>query len=133
MLAVLLVVCPWAARGQYMPPQDDAGRRPAAEDGRRPQTRDDVLRQQAAMDVVFNETNGPQIRRASQLIVWYGAAAVGLGLLAVLSLVTRVYLRAKATTDPEKLARTDPWIRANLDQWKAAQPAEPPPDGRETL
>jgi hypothetical protein len=128
-LAVLLVVCPWAARGQYVPPQDDAAWRQSAEEGRgatgdgqrRPQTRDDVLRQQAAMDVVFNETNGPQIRRTSQLVAWYGAAAIGLGLLAVLSLVTRAYLRLSATTDPEKLALTDPWVRANLDQLKAVK------------
>jgi hypothetical protein len=137
MLAVLLVVCPWAARGQYMPPQDNAGWRQAADEGRRAtedwqreqQARDEVLRREAAIAIAYNNTNGPQAQRTSQLLRWWGAALIGAAVLVVLSLVTRAILGRWATTDPEKLALSDPWVRAHLDQMKAAQAGEPPPRG----
>jgi hypothetical protein len=52
------------------------------------------------------------------------AAAVAVAIL-VLSFVTGVYIRWSATTDPETLAKRDPWLRANWDRWKAAQDANP--------
>jgi hypothetical protein len=55
----------------------------------------------------------------------YGVAAAVAVAILVLSFVTGVYIRWSATTDPEKLAKTDPWLRANWERWKAAQEANP--------
>jgi hypothetical protein len=40
--------------------------------------------------------------------------------LMVLSWLTRLWIRNAATTDPRKLARDDPWVRAYLARAKAA-------------
>ena len=140
MLAVLLVVCPWAARGQYVPPQDDAGWRQAAEEGRRAsedrqrgeQARQDALSQQVETARAFNETNGPMAQVAKFVLVSAWWLALGAAGLVALALGTRAVLRLTAPTDPEKLALSDPWVRAHLDQLNAAQGDPKAPDGQET-
>ena len=140
MLAVLLVVCPWAARGQYVPPQDDAGWRQAAEDGHRATedwqrgepARQDALRQQVVTARAFHETNGPMVQVAKLVLVSAWWLALGAAGLVALALGTRAVLRLTAPTDPEKLALSDPWVRAHLEQLNAVKDAPKDPGGQET-
>jgi len=50
-------------------------------------------------------------------IVWCVVAA------SVLSTAAWIYLRLSATTDPAKLAASDPWVRAHLSRNPPANPA----------
>jgi hypothetical protein len=63
---------------------------------------------------------------ALQATGWYGVATLALGAITVLSLVTRFYVRHSTVTDPEKLARSDPWVRARLAAGAADGDAGPP-------
>jgi hypothetical protein len=55
------------------------------------------------------------LRWLAQAAGWYGAAALALGGVTLLSLIVRFYVRMSATADPKKLARSDPWVRAHLE------------------
>jgi hypothetical protein len=52
-----------------------------------------------------------QFNRAVKL--WPVIAAVAAGLV-VLTLAARAFIRGRATTDPERLAASDPWVQAQL-------------------
>ena len=47
-------------------------------------------------------------------------------LVLVLSVTARFYVRWSATTDPEKLALSDPWVRAHLDRLKTGAADDAP-------
>jgi len=62
---------------------------------------------------------------------WFVLAAVALVVVPVviaLKVAVGLYTRLSATTDPEKLARGDPWVRAHLARQKAGGDAPPAPD-----
>jgi hypothetical protein len=89
------------------------------------------------------EQANQNIASFSDMLVWIGTGIFVLGVVGGVVLVgmvaVRVYLRNSTTTDPLKLAMSDPWVRANLEQWQAARangapaedaaatPAEPSP------
>jgi hypothetical protein len=103
-LAVVLAVA-WAgsARGQEGPPAYNPFYRPLEQ----PQV---VLqREPFRLDSALRATG------------WYGVATLALGGMTLLSLAVRFYVRHSAVTDPEKLARSDPWVRAQV----GSGPAEP--------
>lgn len=109
-LAVLLAVA-WAgsAPGQEAPPAYNPFYRPPEQ----PQV---VLqREPFRLDSALRATG------------WYGVATLALGGITVLSLVVRFYVRHSAVTDPEKLALSDPWVRAHVAAGAANQEAAPPP------
>jgi hypothetical protein len=50
------------------------------------------------------------------LLVYLPKTLLGIGALVLLAVLGRLYLRFGATTDPERLAQSDPWLRARLAQ-----------------
>jgi hypothetical protein len=58
------------------------------------------------------------------LFRWFGTGLFILGIVGAVALVgmvaVRIYLHNSATTDPLKLAMSDPWVRAQLEKQQAA-------------
>jgi hypothetical protein len=54
------------------------------------------------------------------------AAVVVVGVLVLLKVGLHVLTRMSSTSDPEKLAMSDPWVRAHLARQKAASEQPPP-------
>jgi hypothetical protein len=79
------------------------------------------------------EQANQNIASFSDMLVWIGTGVFILGVVGGVVLVgmvaVRVYLRNSTTTDPLKLAMSDPWVRANLEQWQAAQANGTPSEG----
>jgi hypothetical protein len=72
------------------------------------------------------ESYGEVIRTVGTGIFVLG---IVVGFILVGMLAVRIYLRSSATTDPMKLAMSDPWMRANLERWQAAQAGGAPAEG----
>jgi hypothetical protein len=64
---------------------------------------------------------------------WFGTGIFVLGVVGAAVLVgmvaVRIYMHQSATTDPMKLAMSDPWVRAHLEQLQAAPPGSAPAEG----
>jgi hypothetical protein len=69
------------------------------------------------------EAAGPQFGEYTRLfkswVFLTVVAVVVVGVAVVVGVGVRVYLRMSTTTDPEKLALSDPWVRAELARRKA--------------
>jgi hypothetical protein len=108
-VAVLLLFGPDPVRAQHAPAQ-------------KPSTQD-YLRQidQQMKDA---ERLDPSTGRVFRVFRWWVFLAVGatiiVAALVVLKVVSEFYLRASGPTDPEKLALTDPWVRAQRARERAA-------------
>jgi hypothetical protein len=47
-------------------------------------------------------------------LMWFGVAGLVVASLLVLAMASGVFVRLRATTDPMKLAMSDPWLRAQM-------------------
>jgi hypothetical protein len=119
-LILMLAVCSGTARGQndkYWDPNQRAAQQ--AENFEK--QREYAQAQLAAERRAEEEQNRKEFQAWLQSpLVWCAVAAL------VLSVMAWVYVRLSATTDPRKLAASDPWIRARLAQGGGNEPAAPP-------
>ena len=85
---------------------------------------DKQMEEAEASDPYFGEYT----RLIKSWVFFTVVAVVVVGAVVVLGVAVRFYLRMSSTTDPEKLAMSDPWIRAELARRKAegdGTPASP--------
>jgi hypothetical protein len=61
------------------------------------------------------------------LLVWLPLTLAGIGALALLGLLGRIYMRCTTTTDPARLAQTDPWLQYHERQTNGPGPGKPGP------
>jgi len=113
-LAAIFLVGPGPACGQQPKP-----------------TTSDYLRNINEQMTQAERDGDPTTRRITRYFRgWFVLAAVAtvVGVvLVVLKFGVLLLFRSAPTTDPEKLAAGDPWVRAYLAQKKAAEAAEAPP------
>jgi hypothetical protein len=147
--AVLLTVFAGTTQGQSPPPQPENPSWPAqdnklrqeqagGQDANAPISWEEGCRRHAAQQLAQKrEENRAELR--TLLRVWLPLTLAAVGGLALLWLLGRLYLHYGVTTDPARLAQSDPWLRARLAQVNARSPglagpgpaqdiaADPPP------
>ena len=116
-LLALLLLCPAPARAEPTRSRDRSSPSSAS---------------QFEKDLKVAEDHDPQSRNAIRLFKgWFALFVLALVVAPVViavTLVLRFVSRMTATTSPDKLAESDPWVRAELARRKAGG-EQPPPAG----
>jgi len=106
-LSVLLLFCPGPVHAQPGP-------------SKVPWTQDDARRVQQQLQAMEDEPPWMQIVHFFESwVVFFVVAMVVVGVVVVLKMGGSLWVRTSATTDLEKLAQNDPWIRDHLSRQKA--------------
>ena len=83
----------------------------------------DSLRWQEHLDKAGTDVNAVLEKNWENLttrLMWFGVVALGVGCILVLGFAMGLFVHLRTTTDPQKLAMSDPWLRAQMSQLDAA-------------
>jgi hypothetical protein len=116
-LLAALLACAGPAHAQQAPPREPSAQGQPS---------------QFERDLKQAEDHDPSSRRIVRAFKgWAGLVIVAMVVVPVvlaLKAAAGLFTRMRATTDPEKLALSDPWVRAHLARRKADGDAPPAPD-----